>query len=172
MGRDPRKANPPAQRSEFGKYVLVSAIALVIVVFDQATKIWIDSTMRLYESIPIIDGFNLTYVRNTGAAFSMLADMSETYRVPFFLVVAAIAIIGIFFFVRSTPTAQTVVLVACGFVLGGAVGNVIDRVAYGSVIDFLDVYYGSWHWPAFNVADSFISIGVILLLGHTIFVRD
>ena len=172
MGRDSKKEDTPPPVDGFAKYSLVLGIALVIVIFDQVTKIWIDSSMTLYESIPIVDGFNLTYVRNTGAAFSMLADMSETYRVPFFLTVAAIAIVGIFFFVRTTPMSQKLVLIACGFVLGGALGNVIDRVAYGSVIDFLDVYYGAWHWPAFNVADSFISIGVVLLLGHTIFVGE
>lgn len=172
MASDPQKPDADAQGSGFGKYVLVIIIALIIVVLDQITKIWVDSSMTLYESIPLIDGFSLTYVRNTGAAFSMFADMSESYRVPFFLTVAAIAIVGIFYFVHSTPASQSLVLVACGFVLGGAIGNVIDRVAYGSVIDFLDVYYGTWHWPAFNVADSFISTGVVLLLGHAVFVRD
>lgn len=158
---------------EFGKYVLVVSIALVIVVFDQLTKIWVDTDMRLYESIPVLDGFfNLTYVRNTGAAFSMFADMSEAYRVPFFSGVAVFAAIAILYFVHTTPASQKIVLVACGFVLGGAVGNLIDRVAYGSVIDFLDVYYGDWHWPAFNVADSFISIGVGLLLLSSVFTRD
>ncbi len=157
----------------FGKYVLVLSIALVIVLLDQVTKIWIDTDMRLYESIPVFDGwFSLTYVRNTGAAFSMFADLPEAYRVPFFFGVAVLATAAILYFVYSTPPSQKVVLIACGFVLGGAVGNLIDRVAYGSVIDFLDVYYGDWHWPAFNVADSFISIGVGLLLFSSVFTRD
>ena len=165
---------PVAEGSgEWGKYVLVVSIALVIVIFDQITKIMVDADMKLYQSIPIIDGFfSLTYVRNTGAAFSMFADMSESYRVPFFAGVAITAAIAILYFVRTTPASQKVVLIGCGFVLGGAVGNLIDRVTYGSVIDFLDVYYGAWHWPAFNVADSFISIGVGLLLLHSIFVRE
>lgn len=157
----------------FGKYVLVLSLALVIVVLDQITKVWIDTDMKLYESIPVLDGFfNLTYVRNTGAAFSMFADMSETYRVPFFVGVATVAAVAILYFVHTTPASQKLVLVACGFVLGGAIGNLIDRVAYGSVIDFLDVYWGDWHWPAFNVADSFISIGVGLLLLSSIFTGD
>ena len=158
------------EESGFGKYVLVFSIALVILILDQVTKIWIDSDMKLYESIPVIDGFfNLTYVRNTGAAFSMLNDLSETYRVPFFASVAVVAAIAIVYFVHTTPASQKVVLVACGCVLGGALGNLTDRLAYGSVIDFLDVYYGAWHWPAFNVADTFISIGVGLLLLSSFF---
>ncbi|MDG2305928.1 MAG: signal peptidase II [Candidatus Binatia bacterium] len=164
---------PVAEASGVGKYILVASIALVIVVFDQITKIWIDADMKLYQSIPILDGvFNLTYVRNTGAAFSMFADMSETYRVPFFASVAVVAVLAILYFVYSTPPSQKVVLIACGFVLGGALGNLIDRVTYGSVIDFLDVYYGDWHWPAFNVADSFISTGVVLLLLSSVFTKD
>ncbi len=175
MSTAAKPAEAPAVEvtGESGKYVLVLSIALVIVVFDQITKIWIDTDMKLYESIPVFDGwFSLTYVRNTGAAFSMFADMSETYRVPFFSGVAVVAVAAILYFVRSTPASQKIVLIACGFVLGGAVGNLIDRVTYGSVIDFLDVYYGDWHWPAFNVADSFISIGVVLLLISSVFTRD
>lgn len=162
-----------ARAGSFGKYLLVFSIALVIVILDQLTKIWVDTDMRLYESIPVIEGFfNLTYVRNTGAAFSMFADMSEVYRVPFFVGVAIVAAVAILYFVHTTPASQKLVLVACGCVLGGAVGNLIDRVAYGSVIDFLDAYYGDWHWPAFNVADTFISIGVGLLLLSSVFARD
>lgn len=162
-----------SEESGFGKYVLVFSLALVIVILDQITKIWVDTDMKLYETIPVIDGFfSLTYVRNTGAAFSMLDDLSETYRVPFFASVAVVASLAIVYFVHATPASQKLVLVACGFVLGGAIGNLIDRVAYGSVIDFLDVYYGAWHWPAFNVADSFISTGVALLLLSSFSSRD
>lgn len=170
-----KPGDAPAAESAraFGKYVLVLSLALVVVILDQLTKIWIDTDMRLYESIPVIDGFfSLTYVRNTGAAFSMLADMSEAYRIPFFASVAGVAVIAILYFVHTTPVSQKVVLVACGFVLGGALGNLIDRVSYGSVIDFLDVYYGDWHFPAFNVADSCITIGVGLLLLSSVFARD
>ncbi len=169
----PAAASVAQSAGAFGKYVLVFCVALVIVIADQLTKIWVDTDMRLYQSIPVIDGFfSLTYVRNTGAAFSMFADMSEAYRIPFFSVVAVVAVSAILYFVHSTPSSQKLVLVACGFVLGGALGNLIDRVVYGSVIDFLDVYWGEWHWPAFNVADSFISIGVGLLLLSSVFATD
>ena len=156
-----------------GKWSLVGIIALVIVVADQVTKLWVDADMRLYQSIPVIDGFfSLTYVRNTGAAFSILADLPEQIRVPFFVAVALIGVAAVCWFVRLTPRSETLTLVACAFVLGGAVGNAIDRVLYGSVIDFLDVYVGDRHWPAFNVADSFITVGVILLLVSGFFAPD
>jgi len=170
-----KSADTPVAEStgEWSKYVLVLCVALVIVVADQSTKIWIDAEMTPYQSIPIVDGFvNLMYVRNTGAAFSMFAGMSESYRIPFFSGVALLAGLGILYFVRTTPASRKLVLIACGFVLGGAAGNLIDRVTYGSVIDFVDVYYGDWHWPAFNVADSFISIGVGLLLLSSVLTKD
>ncbi|MFP6664436.1 MAG: signal peptidase II [Deltaproteobacteria bacterium] len=156
-----------------GKYALVGILALAIIVADQWTKLWIDADMRLYQSIPVIDGFfSLTYVRNTGAAFSMFSDLPASFREPFFLGVAVIAVGAIGYFVRVTPPQDKRTLIACAFVLGGALGNTIDRLAYGSVIDFLDVYIGDWHWPAFNVADSFISIGVVLLLFTGVLTQD
>jgi signal peptidase II len=148
-----------------GKYVLVASIAGVIVLLDQWTKLWVDADMRLYQSIPVIDGFfSLTYVRNKGAAFSMFADFPDSFRTPFFMVVTVVAVVGIGWFVRSTPREDKLSLISLAFILGGALGNAIDRLAYGSVVDFLDVYVNNWHWPAFNVADAFITTGVILLL--------
>jgi signal peptidase II len=162
-----------ARTGSGGKYALVGILALAIIVADQLTKIWIVADMRLYQSIPVVDGFlSLTYVRNTGAAFSMFSDLPEGIRVPFFLGVVMIAAGAIGYFVRVTPPQDKLTLVACAFVLGGALGNAIDRIVYGSVIDFLDVYVGDWHWPAFNVADSFISVGVVLLLLAGGFSRD
>lgn len=148
-----------------GKYLLVAGIAGVIVLLDQWTKLWVDADMRLYQTIPVIDGFfSLTYVRNTGAAFSIFADFPASFRKPFFMVVTIVAVVGIGWFVRTTPREDKLTLIASGCILGGALGNAIDRLAYGSVIDFLDVFVGTWHWPAFNVADAFITIGVILIL--------
>lgn len=164
---------PAASTHERGKYLWVMSVALAIVLLDQVTKLWIAASMRLHQSIPVIDGFfDLTYVRNSGAAFSMFAGHSATYRIPFFVAVSTIAVGVILSFVRSTPANQKAALLGCAFVLGGAVGNLIDRIAYGEVIDFLDVYYQGWHWPAFNVADTFISSGVILLLIRGVFTRD
>jgi signal peptidase II len=158
--------------SESGKYLLVACVALVVVVADQLTKMWVASAMHLHESIAVFSWFNLTYVRNAGAAFSMFADHSSAFRVPFFAAAAVVGGVAIAYFVHQTPATQRSVLVACGLVLGGAVGNLIDRVAYGEVIDFADAHLGGMHWPAFNVADACISVGVCWLLLRGIFVRD
>ena len=158
--------------SETGKYVLVGIVSAVVIVLDQITKLWIASTMRLHQSIEIFSWFSLTYVRNPGAAFSLFADHSSAFRVPFFALVFVLAGGAIAFFVRQTPPSQKSVLVACGLVLGGAIGNLIDRLAYGEVIDFALAHWKGYYWPAFNVADSGISVGVAILLLRGVFVRD
>lgn len=158
--------------SENGKYVVVGAVAAVVIVFDQLTKVWVAGAMQLHQSIEIFSWFNLTYVRNPGAAFSLFADHSSAFRIPFFALVFVLAGGAIGFFVRQTPASQKSVLVACGLVLGGAIGNLIDRVAYGEVIDFADAHWKGMHWPAFNVADACISVGVALLFLRGVFVRD
>jgi signal peptidase II len=158
--------------SESGKYLLVTCVALAVVALDQITKLWVVASMQLHESIVVFSWFNLTYVRNPGAAFSLFADHSSAFRVPFFIGVSLVAAVAIAFFVKQTPPTQRSVLIACGLVLGGAVGNLIDRVAYGEVIDFADAHWRGMHWPAFNVADACISVGVGLLLLRGVFVRD
>lgn len=165
-----REERVPSSSGERGKYIWVSIVALAVVLLDQVTKLWVAASMRLHESIPVVpDFFNLTYVRNTGAAFSLFAGHDASYRVPFFIVVSLVAAGVILSLVRSTPASQKSALLGCALVLGGAVGNLIDRIAYGEVIDFLDVYWGDWHWPAFNVADSAITSGVVLLLFGGVF---
>ena len=147
-----------------GKWGLTLVPALVVIVIDQLTKAMIIARMDLHQSISIIDGFfALTYVRNTGAAFGIFAGSMDALRVPLLLAVALVALLILLWFVRTIPAERWPVIVACGGVLGGAIGNMIDRAAYGEVIDFLDVYVGSYHWPAFNVADMAISVGVIVL---------
>ncbi len=148
-----------------GKALAVALVALAIVLLDQATKLWVVSSLRLHESVPLIEGFfDLTYVRNTGAAFSLFAGRSAAFRVPFFVAVSVAAVIGIAVYVHRTPASERLVLAGCAFVLGGALGNLIDRVLSGDVVDFLDLHWRGWHWPAFNVADSFITVGVALLV--------
>lgn len=147
-----------------GKWSLVLAPALIVVILDQITKALVLERMTLHESIPVIDGFfALTYVRNTGAAFGIFAGRSPAFRVPALLAVAALALGVLLWFVRTVPCERRAVIAACGGVLGGAIGNMVDRAAYGEVIDFLDVYVGAYHWPAFNVADTAITIGVLVL---------
>lgn len=161
MRRRPRDAEAGGFVS---KWLLASATALAVVAADQATKLLVVTHMTLHESIEVVDGFfSLTYVRNTGAAFGLLAGSLESVRVPFFLLVAASAVVLLVLFLRAVPVHRRWIVVACGCVVGGALGNMIDRVFYGEVIDFLDVYVGSYHWPAFNVADMAITSGVAIL---------
>jgi signal peptidase II len=147
----------------------VAAIVAVIVAVDQLTKWWIAETMRVYESIPIIDGlFDLTYVRNTGAAFGLFAGLPAGVRGPFFAAISIGALVALISIFRGLGPEQRALRFALAGVLGGAVGNMIDRLRFGEVIDFLDVYWGAYHWPAFNVADSCITVGVIVLLAITL----
>ena len=125
--------------------------------------------MSLHDSIPIIDGFfNLTYVRNTGAAFGIFAGSHEVFRRPFLILVSVIASVLIVITQTAGGTRKAGLITALTFILGGAIGNLIDRVLYGEVIDFLDVYWPNYHWPAFNVADSFITVGVTITLYYLI----
>jgi len=141
-------------------------LSLLAVILDQASKLAIAGTMQLYESIEIIPFFKLTYVHNTGAAFSFLSEAGGWQR-WFFAVLALVISVAIAVWLTRLKEHETLLAVALALILGGAVGNLIDRLAYGYVIDFLDVYYGTWHWPAFNIADSAITVGVMLMLAES-----
>lgn len=142
------------------KWLWLSFLALIL---DQASKLAVASSMRLYESIQITPFFNLTYVHNTGAAFSFLSEAGGWQR-WLFAALAFIISVVIAAWLARLKKHETLLAVSLALVLGGAVGNLIDRLAYGYVIDFLDVYYRDWHWPAFNIADSAITLGVALML--------
>lgn len=141
-------------------------LSLLAVVLDQASKLAIADSMHLYESIEIIPFFKLTYVHNTGAAFSFLSEAGGWQR-WFFAGLAVVISVAIAVWLTRLQKHETLLAVALALILGGAVGNLIDRLAYGYVIDFLDVYYGTWHWPAFNIADSAITVGVLLMLAES-----
>ena len=138
-------------------------LSLLAVLLDQGSKLAIASSMQLYQSIPILPFFKLTYVHNTGAAFSFLSDAGGWQRWFFAGLALVISSVITVWLARLKPH-ETLLAVALSLILGGAIGNLIDRLAYGYVIDFLDVYYQTWHWPAFNIADSSITLGVILML--------
>jgi signal peptidase II len=140
-----------------------SWLSLLAIVLDQASKLAIVDSMQLYQSIPIMPYFNLTYVHNTGAAFSFLSEAGGWQR-WFFAGLALVISVVIAIWLARLKQHETLLAIALSLVLGGAIGNLIDRLAYGYVIDFLDVYYQTWHWPAFNIADSSITLGVILML--------
>ena len=147
------------------KWRIVSGWFAAIIVLDRLSKIIIDRLLPLHHSIPVIDGFfNLTYVRNTGAAFGIFAGSVEIFRRPFLIAVSIVASGFIVVMLRRLPDKEKGLTTALAFILGGAVGNLIDRVVYGEVIDFLDCFWGNYHWPAFNLADSFITVGVLLAL--------
>ena len=139
-------------------------LAVLSLGLDQATKLTIDAKFQLYESIAIIPAFfNLTYVHNTGAAFSFLSEAGGWQR-WFFAALAIIMSTIMTIWLTRLKENETLLAVSLSLILGGAMGNLIDRLFYGYVIDFLDVYYGTYHWPAFNIADSAITIGVALML--------
>ena len=138
-------------------------LSAFVIVVDQITKRVVDTSMQLHQSIELAPFFQLTYLRNQGAAFSFLSGAGGWQR-WFFIILAVVASAFITVWLRKLDPRQRREAVAWSLVLGGALGNLIDRILYGYVIDFLDVYYGDWHWPAFNVADSAITVGVVLLL--------
>lgn len=146
--------------------------AIIVVGLDQLSKEAVISSFQLYEMREVIPGFfNLVYVTNPGAAFSFLADVDSPWRHYFFLSVSLIAVVGLsvyYFFLRK-ELGRKMAGIILGFLAGGAVGNGIDRLRFGAVTDFLDFYYGSWHWPAFNLADSAICVGAVLLLWRSFF---
>ncbi|MBC8378616.1 MAG: signal peptidase II [Methylobacter sp.] len=141
-------------------------LSLIAVMLDQGSKLAIAGSMQLYESVQIMPFFKLTYVHNTGAAFSFLSEAGGWQR-WFFAGLALVISVVISIWLTRLKKHETLLAVALALVLGGAVGNLIDRLAYGYVIDFLDVYYKAWHWPAFNIADSAITLGVILMLAES-----
>ncbi|MBB6541906.1 signal peptidase II [Thalassotalea piscium] len=138
-------------------------ITFVFLILDQVTKQWVANSFELYESVKVFPFFNITYVHNLGAAFSFLADQGGWQR-WFFTAIAFVASIVFSVWLKRTPSSQPLLAIALACMLSGALGNLIDRVLFGYVIDFLDFYIGSSHWPAFNVADSMIFIGAALMI--------
>jgi signal peptidase II len=139
------------------------SIALVIVLIDQATKYWAQATLNYGDPVAILPGFNLLLVYNTGAAFNLLSEASGWQR-WFFAAIALVVSIVITLWLRSIGPRQWWLPIALTLILGGALGNFWDRVTLGYVIDFIEIYYQRWSWPAFNVADSAICIGAAMLL--------
>lgn len=142
------------------KNVYLLWIAVVVVLVDQITKQLVVRSLEWFEVVPVVPHLNLVHMRNTGAAFSMMADAPPA----FFVLLGTSVSIGILWWLRRNPRGQTLLAVALTLIMGGALGNVIDRVTRGSVVDFVDFYVGSWHFAAFNVADMAISTGTALLV--------
>jgi len=141
-------------------------VTFLVVLADQATKTLVVSNLHLHEVRPVLQGFfNITYITNTGAAFGLMSG-SDKWRHIFFQIISVVALGGLFYLYRNSRIHSYPLLYGTSLVFGGALGNLIDRIRYRSVIDFLDFYAGSYHWPAFNIADSAITIGGVLLAWH------
>ncbi len=139
--------------------------ASVIIILDQITKAVISEKLFMYGTHKVIDGFfNLVYVMNPGAAFGFLADMPEMFRYAFFIGITILAMALIIYYIAKSENESFLIILSLSLIFGGAVGNLIDRIRFGAVVDFLDFYIGTWHWPAFNVADSAITVGAFLML--------
>ncbi|HXH25112.1 MAG TPA: signal peptidase II [Vicinamibacterales bacterium] len=141
------------------------AIAVAVIGIDQITKAIVRSRMELYETIPVVPGFfDLTRVHNTGAAFGMLDGTDFPFKTVVMSLVAAAALAGLVLYALSLGAEHRLTRIGLAFVLGGAAGNLIDRLATGYVLDFFDFYVRGWHFWAFNIADAAITVGVVLMI--------
>lgn len=148
-------------------YLSVFVISFLVVLLDQLTKWLVKAHVPFLSSVNVFSWFDITHLRNPGIAFGMLRNMSEDIRLYFYIVVFVLVLIVIFFFLRRLEEEQRVFRYALAFVLGGAIGNSIDRFTYGYVTDFIAVYWPGnpdLLWPPFNVADSAITVGAISIL--------
>mgnify|MGYP001073358475 CR=1 FL=1 len=157
-------------RSARNKYLMLVLIAGAVVILDQITKAVILNQLPLYRSIPVIHGFfNITHIHNPGGAFGFFAEQSPWVRKIVFLFMSSAAVVLVLYFYHNTPRTHPWLAAGLALIFGGAIGNLIDRFRFGKVVDFLDFYLGSAHWPAFNVADSAITVGVTIFLIHLVF---
>ena len=149
------------------QYRIYYFLVFILVLLDLESKILIQRMMTLGESIQLLPFLNFTYVHNYGVAFSFFADMGGSQVLPLIILSIAITIYLVYLFFQ-TPTNDVKKLFSLTFIIAGALGNIIDRVYLGYVVDFVDVFYGSFHWPVFNLADSFITLGAISYLLFTL----
>ena len=149
------------------------ASAIAVIALDRVTKSMVDTRMAIYESITVVPGlFDLTYVRNPGGVFGLFRNLDTGIRGLLFTVVPVTAILLIVVYALKLPAGRTLTQSSLTLILGGAVGNLYDRLRFGYVIDFLDFYWQNHHWPAFNIADSAICVGVAILIGETMLGAD
>jgi signal peptidase II len=158
-------------RQAMRKYFFLIAIAVVLL--DRLTKRAIASNIPLRDSVPVIPGFfHLTHVQNTGAAFGLFAESTAQWKIGALVSFSVIALLIVCGLLWKNSHALSTTTIGLSLILGGATGNLWDRMMSGHVVDFLDFYVGSYHWPAFNVADSAIVIGAFLLVSEIIFAKS
>jgi len=152
------------------KYLMLVLIAGLVVVADQVSKWLITSSMSYYEQIKVVPGFfNLIYIHNPGGAFGIFAKNQGHLQSLLFIAIAVLAMGLILYLYKNTPPEYPVLSAGFALIFGGALGNMIDRIRMGQVIDFIDLYIGHLHWPAFNIADSAISIGMVIFGFYILF---
>lgn len=142
------------------KWLWFSGLVLIL---DQFTKLLADTLLVMHEPVSLLPFLDLAKAYNAGAAFSFLSQADGWQRWFFVGITLFVAVVIVLWLARLSPSQRRIGL-ALSLVLGGAIGNLVDRLVYGHVIDFIDLYYGSWHWPTFNVADSAITVGAVLLV--------
>jgi len=150
------------------RFRLAGVTAVVVLVADQVTKTIVQQTMTQHESIPLAPFLAFTYVRNPGAAFGLLAGLGDAIRLPLLVVVTCVALWVLFSFLREAPPERGLLVCAIGGVLGGALGNLVCRVRYGEVVDFVHLHWRGFDWPMFNVADAAITVGVTVILAYSL----
>ena len=152
-----------ADRSK--KYLIVAVISMLVIILDQYTKHLIIQSFALYESLDIIQNYvTIVHARNKGIAFGIFAAQGSGTQTILLIITSCLAIAFIFYLVSSLKGKQLYATITLSFILGGAIGNLIDRIRWGEVVDFIDLHWYRYHWPAFNVADSAISLGLVLLI--------
>jgi len=146
--------------------------ALGVVFFDQLTKQIIIKSLNIYETVPVIQGFfDLVHVRNRGMAFGIMNDAKSNSGTWLLLAMSSVAIVLLLVWFFRLKDEGVFFTLSLSLILGGAVGNIIDRLRFGEVVDFLDVYVGAYHWPAFNVADAAITVGTFMIAANLLFAR-
>ncbi len=156
------------------KYWIAFAVSSFVVAIDQLSKWLVRRDLPIYSKTELLPFLDLTHIRNTGAAFGILADLPESIRLPLFVLVLITAVIVILLFLKNTDSRHKTLILGLSLILGGAVGNSIDRFRLRYVTDFIDFHWfgnPALHWPPFNLADSAITIGVILILTDTFLLR-
>ena len=145
------------------KSILIPFIAVPVIILDVVTKMIIVKQVAFHETIKVLPFINIVHIENKGAAFGLFAGLGNV----FFIIISLVAIVFIAYYLKTVQ--KKMEIISLSLVLGGAVGNLIDRIRIGKVTDFIDFYINNWHWPSFNVADSALTVGIILFLWANIF---
>ncbi|MCC6544518.1 MAG: signal peptidase II [Nitrospirae bacterium] len=154
------------------KYLLLTLVAGGVTIIDQLSKYAVQHMLTLHDPMEVIAGFfNITYIFNPGAAFGLFGNISETARMIILVGISLIAFAILFYIYIKIRERDNLILVPIALIIGGALGNLIDRIRFQMVVDFLDFYWGHFHWPAFNIADAAITVGTLILVITILFTK-